>query len=133
LFPIEGKFGTPNRSLGLVVIMDVIALILTQIKIEKDKPPANDRSELSSTKWTNFSFSAIRGVTIAVLLICLTVLGYIISPYVQNTTNPTDVFLHTTLIGGIFVGNICPAIFISRNPKMVEFVKSKYLYKISGQ
>jgi hypothetical protein len=132
LSQIEGKFGTPNRSLGFVVIVDVIALILTQIKIEKDKPPPNDQSE-SSTKWTNFSFSDIRGVTIAVLLICLIVLVYIISPYVQNTTNPTDVFLHTTLILGIFVGNICPAIFISKNPKMVEFVKSKYLYKKSGQ
>jgi hypothetical protein len=39
LSQIEGKFGTPNRSLGFVVIVDIIVLILTQIKIEKDKLP----------------------------------------------------------------------------------------------
>jgi hypothetical protein len=38
-------------------------------------------------------------------------------------------FLYTTLILEIIIGNICPAFFISRNPKMVEFVKARYLYK----
>jgi hypothetical protein len=71
----------------------------------------------SSTKWIHFSFSAIRGVTIAVLIICLIVLGYIIIPYV---TYPTDVFLNTTLILGIFVGNICPAIIFSVSNKLLR-------------
>jgi hypothetical protein len=62
-------------------------------------------------------FSAIRGVTIAVFIICLIVLGYIIIPYV---TYPTDVFLNTTLILGIFVGNICPAIIFSVSNKLLR-------------
>jgi hypothetical protein len=113
LSQIEGKIGSPNRMFGLIVLMDAILLILTQIKIEKDKLLKNE----SSTKWTHFSFSAIRGVTIAVLIICLIVLGYIIIPYV---TYPTDVFLNTTLILGIFVGNICPAIIFSVSNKLLR-------------
>jgi hypothetical protein len=132
LSQIEGKFGTPNQSLGVIVFVDIIALILTQIKIEKDKHNNNNNSVIlhNQNEFTNFSFSSIRCVTIAVLIIFLIVLAYIISPYVQTTTNnPTDVFLYTTLILEIFVGNICPAMFISRNPKIVEFVKSRYLCK----
>jgi hypothetical protein len=133
LSQIEGKIGTSNQILGSVVLVDVIVLILTQIKIEKDSGNDNNAvvsNQDESDKGTNYSFSAIRGVIIAVLLICLIVLGVIIRPYVQtHSTNPTDVFLYITLILEIIVGNICPAIFISRNPKMVQFVKSRYLYK----
>jgi hypothetical protein len=130
LSQIEGKFGTPNQSLGIIVCVDVIALILTQIKIEKDKPNDNNNSVMlhNQNDSTNFSFSAIRGVTIVVLVYCLIVLAAIIKPYVITTTNnTTDRFLYVTLIMDIFVGNICPAMFISRNPKIVEFVKSRYL------
>jgi hypothetical protein len=122
LSQIEGNIGTSNQILGSVVLVDVIVLILTQIKIEKD--------QVECDKGTNYSFSAIRGVIIAVLLICLIVLCVIIYPYVQtHLTNPIDVFLNITLTLQVIVGNICPAIFISRNPKMVQFVKSRYLYK----
>jgi hypothetical protein len=128
---IEGTAGTSNQILGSVLLVDVIVLILTQIKIEKDNNNYNNAvassNQNESDKGTNYSLYAIRGVIIAVLLICLIVLAIIIVQ--TNSTNQTDVFLYTTLILEIIIGNICPAIFISRNPKMVEFVKNRYLCK----
>jgi hypothetical protein len=47
--------------------MDIIVLILTQIKIEKDKPPPHDDVTLNQKESDN-SFSALRCVTIAMLM-----------------------------------------------------------------
>jgi hypothetical protein len=131
LSQIEGTAGTSNQILGSVLLVDVIVLILTQIKIEKNNNSYNNAvassNQNESDKGTNYSLSAIRGVIIAVILICFIVLAIIFVP--TNSTNQTDVFLYITLILEIIIGNICPAIFISRNPKMVEFVKTRYLYK----
>jgi hypothetical protein len=100
LSQIEGKIGTPNPSLGVIVFVDVIALILSQIIIERDNNNDNNNSVTlhDQNDSINFSFSAIRGVTIAALIICLIVLAYIISPYVQTLTNNQTLICFYTLL-----------------------------------